>query len=112
MGDADDPGEPGYRVMTWSWTRNESERDVSGGLLRILVDERPCHESQTMHYSKTYASLLLTLPPELRDNAIQYREVRLPHHPRRTLTLTHWWLVVEETHTGRRARARSYRPVA
>ncbi|KII85587.1 hypothetical protein PLICRDRAFT_321995 [Plicaturopsis crispa FD-325 SS-3] len=29
-----------------------------------------------MHFSKTYASLLLTLPPELRDNAIQYRQLK------------------------------------
>ncbi|KAF8901141.1 hypothetical protein CPB84DRAFT_1915932 [Gymnopilus junonius] len=30
-----------------------------------------------MHFSKTYSQLLLDLPPELRDNAIQYRQVRL-----------------------------------
>lgn len=28
-----------------------------------------------MHFSKTYAQLLLGLPPELRDNAVQYRQV-------------------------------------
>lgn len=28
-----------------------------------------------MHFSKTYAQLLLSLPQELRDNAIQYRQV-------------------------------------
>lgn len=28
-----------------------------------------------MHFSKTYSQLLLTLPPELRENAIQYRQV-------------------------------------
>lgn len=34
-----------------------------------------------MHFSKTYAQLLLDLPPDLRDNAVQYREVRLiPAH--------------------------------
>ncbi|KAI0056140.1 hypothetical protein BV25DRAFT_1995787 [Artomyces pyxidatus] len=31
-----------------------------------------------MHFAKTYADLLLTLPPELRDNAIEYRKVSLP----------------------------------
>ncbi|KAG6844396.1 hypothetical protein H0H87_007208 [Tephrocybe sp. NHM501043] len=30
-----------------------------------------------MHFSKTYAQLLLSLPPELRDNAIQYRQLAL-----------------------------------
>ncbi|PPQ72204.1 hypothetical protein CVT24_002361 [Panaeolus cyanescens] len=30
-----------------------------------------------MHFSKTYTQLLESLPPELRDNAIQYRQVRL-----------------------------------
>ncbi|KDR79100.1 hypothetical protein GALMADRAFT_242961 [Galerina marginata CBS 339.88] len=29
-----------------------------------------------MHYSKTYAQLLQGLPPELRDNAIQYRQLK------------------------------------
>ncbi|EGN97125.1 hypothetical protein SERLA73DRAFT_110234 [Serpula lacrymans var. lacrymans S7.3] len=29
-----------------------------------------------MHFSKTYAQLLLTLPPELRDNAIEYRQLK------------------------------------
>ncbi|TFL00702.1 SPX domain-containing protein [Pterulicium gracile] len=29
-----------------------------------------------MHFSKTYTQILLTLPPELRDNAIQYRQLK------------------------------------
>ncbi|PPQ82687.1 hypothetical protein CVT25_009417 [Psilocybe cyanescens] len=29
-----------------------------------------------MHFSKTYAQLLLSLPPELRDNAIEYRQLK------------------------------------
>jgi hypothetical protein len=29
-----------------------------------------------MHFSKTYSQLLLTLPPDLRDNAIQYRQLK------------------------------------
>lgn len=29
-----------------------------------------------MHFGKTYAQLLLDLPPELRDNAIQYRQLK------------------------------------
>lgn len=29
-----------------------------------------------MHFSKTYTQLLLSLPPELRENAIEYRQVR------------------------------------
>jgi len=29
-----------------------------------------------MHFSKTYAQILLTLPPELRDNAISYRQLK------------------------------------
>ncbi|KAL0958879.1 hypothetical protein HGRIS_014194 [Hohenbuehelia grisea] len=29
-----------------------------------------------MHFSKTYSQILLTLPPELRDNAIQYRQLK------------------------------------
>ncbi|KAG1727487.1 uncharacterized protein EDB91DRAFT_1164044, partial [Suillus paluster] len=29
-----------------------------------------------MHFSKTYSQLLLTLPPELRDNAIQYHQLK------------------------------------
>ncbi|PSR81314.1 hypothetical protein PHLCEN_2v6393 [Hermanssonia centrifuga] len=29
-----------------------------------------------MHFSKTYAQLLLSLPPELRDNAIEYRKLK------------------------------------
>ncbi|PIL27215.1 hypothetical protein GSI_10359 [Ganoderma sinense ZZ0214-1] len=29
-----------------------------------------------MHFSKTYAQLLLTLPPDLRDSAIQYRQLK------------------------------------
>jgi len=28
-----------------------------------------------MHFAKTYTQLLLSLPPELRENAIQYRQV-------------------------------------
>ena len=31
-----------------------------------------------MHFSKTYAQLLLTLPPELQRNAIEYRQVSKP----------------------------------
>ncbi|KAF9479813.1 hypothetical protein BDN70DRAFT_878342 [Pholiota conissans] len=29
-----------------------------------------------MHFSKTYAQLLLDLPPDLRDNAVQYRQLK------------------------------------
>ncbi|KAH0579150.1 hypothetical protein H2248_003303 [Termitomyces sp. 'cryptogamus'] len=29
-----------------------------------------------MHFSKTYAQLLLSLPPEIRENAIQYRQLK------------------------------------
>ncbi|CAL1710707.1 unnamed protein product [Somion occarium] len=29
-----------------------------------------------MHFSKTYAQLLLSLPPDLRDNAIEYRQLK------------------------------------
>ena len=29
-----------------------------------------------MHFSKTYQQLLLTLPPELRDSAIEYRKLK------------------------------------
>lgn len=29
-----------------------------------------------MHFSKTYSQLLLTLPPELRENAVQYRQLK------------------------------------
>jgi len=29
-----------------------------------------------MHFSKTFAQLLLTLPPELRENAIEYRQLK------------------------------------
>lgn len=29
-----------------------------------------------MHFSKTYTQLLLSLPPELRDNAIEYRKLK------------------------------------
>ena len=29
-----------------------------------------------MHFSKTYTELLLTLPPELRESAIQYRQLK------------------------------------
>jgi len=29
-----------------------------------------------MHFSKTYTELLLSLPPELRDNAIEYRKLK------------------------------------
>ena len=31
-----------------------------------------------MHFAKTYAQLLLNLPSELRENAIQYRQVLVP----------------------------------
>lgn len=31
---------------------------------------------RTMHFSKTYAQLLLTLPPDLRESAIQYRQLK------------------------------------
>lgn len=38
--------------------------------------EPPTHQAKaTMHFSKTYSKLLLDLPPELRENAIQYRQV-------------------------------------
>ena len=30
-----------------------------------------------MHFSKTYAQILQELPPELRENAIQYRQVSM-----------------------------------
>ncbi|KAG6873692.1 hypothetical protein C0995_012154 [Termitomyces sp. Mi166 len=40
-----------------------------------------------MHFSKTYAQLLLSLPSELRDNAIQYRQLKkLIHDVVRELT--------------------------
>lgn len=29
-----------------------------------------------MHFSKTYTELLLSLPPELRNNAIEYRKLK------------------------------------
>lgn len=29
-----------------------------------------------MHFSKTYSQLLLSLPPELRENAIEYRRLK------------------------------------
>ena len=29
-----------------------------------------------MHFSKTYTELLLKLPPELRENAIEYRRLK------------------------------------
>lgn len=29
-----------------------------------------------MHFSKTYQQLLLTLPPQLRDSAIEYRKLK------------------------------------
>lgn len=29
-----------------------------------------------MHFSKTYSQLLLTLPPDLRQNAIEYRQLK------------------------------------
>lgn len=29
-----------------------------------------------MHFAKTYTQLLLSLPPELRDNAIEYRKLK------------------------------------
>ncbi len=29
-----------------------------------------------MHFSKTYTALLLSLPPELRNNAIEYRKLK------------------------------------
>ena len=32
--------------------------------------------SARMHFSKTYAQLLLTLPPELRESAVQYRQLK------------------------------------
>ena len=32
--------------------------------------------SLCMHFSKTYQQLLLTLPPELRDSAIEYRKLK------------------------------------
>ena len=35
-----------------------------------------------MHFSKTYAHLLSTLPPELRDNPFEYRKVRCPRRCR------------------------------
>ncbi|KAI0700651.1 SPX domain-containing protein [Cerioporus squamosus] len=40
--------------------------------------ERRARERRTrpMHFSKTYAQLLLTLPPELRESAIQYRQLK------------------------------------
>ncbi|KAF8128422.1 hypothetical protein EV363DRAFT_1340689, partial [Boletus edulis] len=41
-----------------------------------------------MHFSKTYAQLLLTLPPEFRNNAFEYRKDGLAHveeHPDGTL---------------------------
>ena len=28
-----------------------------------------------MHFAKVYSQLLLTLPPELQENAIEYRQV-------------------------------------
>ena len=29
-----------------------------------------------MHFAKTYTQLLLSLPPELRENAIEYRKLK------------------------------------
>ena len=29
-----------------------------------------------MHFSKTYSQLLLTLPPDLRERAIEYRQLK------------------------------------
>ena len=36
-----------------------------------------------MHFSKTYAQLLVTLPPEFRNDAFEYRKVRLGESHRR-----------------------------
>ncbi|KAF8634688.1 hypothetical protein AX17_004125 [Amanita inopinata Kibby_2008] len=42
---------------------------------RILPLDQEC-TIILMHFSKTYSQILLTLPPELRENAIQYRQLK------------------------------------
>ena len=43
-------------------------------ICKVAAAAWPCIIT-TMHFSKTYTQLLLTLPPDLRENAIEYRQV-------------------------------------
>lgn len=83
-------GETGAQPRSWE-VRYKVDEDVSPErLLNKWPKEGRCHvslilevttSSASMHFSKTYSELLLSLPPELRDNAIQYRQVT-PHSSR------------------------------
>ncbi len=48
---------------------------MTNGRGRAPAQTRPLPRPR-MHFSKTYAQLLLTLPPELRESAIQYRQLK------------------------------------
>lgn len=48
--------------------------DTGTAILGLSISHL-CRLVIAMHFSKTYAQLLLSLPPELRENAIQYRQV-------------------------------------
>ena len=45
-------------------------------LRSILTTTYDALRREEMHFSKTYTQLLITLPPELRNNAFEYRKVR------------------------------------
>ena len=70
--------------------RTVTEKTDSGRIAVAAMDTGACIDSalgiehrtrarpntRAMHFSKTYAQLLLTLPPELRESAIQYRQLK------------------------------------
>lgn len=55
-----------YLIMTMS--RNKRQHQ----LIFIFI----YYSTLPMHFSKTYAQLLSSLPPDLRDNAIEYRQLK------------------------------------
>ncbi|KAL0575704.1 hypothetical protein V5O48_006264 [Marasmius crinis-equi] len=64
-------------------TRNCTQAPIRGDFLtsatnvrRFIPDLERYKALTQMHFSKTYAKLLLDLPPELRENAIQYRQLK------------------------------------
>lgn len=59
-----------------------------------------------MHFSKTYAQILQDLPPELRENAIQYRQVSMGYQIVLIFPFAHFRPpVVEEIDKQNRVRA-------
>ena len=64
---------PGERLYLKTLQSNSVSNDLQ---TRFRPENRKYQRNGGMHFSKTYTELLLSLPPELRSNAIEYRKLK------------------------------------